>query len=263
MELEFNVLYKYISLFFWCFTRVGTAIMTMPIFGTKMLSGNIRLMLAIIMSVTCVPFCTKHPAIDLLSFNSCIIMVQQFIIGMAIGLVLQLVFQIFSLLGDIISMQSSLSFAVLNDPSTNSTVPVIGQLYIILVSYLFLAFDGHLYFFQLLFGSFQVVPIDTNGLDAESYYQIVHLVSWMFANGIKIAMPAITALLMVNIAFGVMTKAAPQLNIFSVGFPITMIIGIMIIWLGIGTIDFHFQRLFEYGMDFLNTELLGNKHIGQ
>ncbi len=262
MEIEFNDLYKYISLFFCCFTRLGAAIMTMPVFGTKMLPNRVRLILVLALTAICIPSCDRQPQIEILTLNTLIIIIQQFIIGIAIGMVLQLVFQVFVLLGEIIAMQSSLSFAILNDPNTNSTVPIVGQLYIILVSYLFLAFDGHLYFFKLLFGSFQVVPINAQGLDFASYYQIVHLTSWMFANAIKIAMPAITALLMVNIAFGVMTKAAPQLNIFGIGFPITMVIGICIIWLCISTIDSHFNRMFEYGMDFLNTEILGSKRLG-
>ena len=262
MEIELNEIYKYISLFFWCFTRIGTAIMTMPVLGTRMLPARIRLMLAIALTVMFIPSCDKYPLIDLLSFNSVIILLQQFIIGLAMGLILQLVFQVFLLLGDIIAMQSGLGFAVLNDPNTESTVPIVGQLYIIVASYLFLVFDGHLYFFQLLFGSFQAVPIDVKGLTVESYYQIVHLTSWTLASGVKIAMPAITALLMVNIAFGVMTKAAPQINIFSIGFPIAMLIGISIIGLCLSTIDFHFSQLFAYGMDFLNTEILGGKPLG-
>jgi flagellar biosynthetic protein FliR len=256
MEFEINELYKYISIFFWCFTRIGAAIIVMPVFGTKMVPSRIKLMLAIVLSVISIPACKIYPSIELLSINSIIIIAQQFIIGMAIGLVLQLVFQIFLLLGEMIAMQSSLSFAVLNDPNTNSSTPVVGEFYVILASYLFLVFDGHLYFCKLLFGSFQLIPIDAKGLAFESYYQVVHMLSWMFANAIKIAMPAITALLMVNIAFGIMTKAAPQLNIFGIGFPITMLVSIGIIWLCLSTIDFHFERLFAYGMDFLSTEIL-------
>ena len=263
MTFALDDLLKYISVFFWCFTRIGAAIMVMPIYGTKLLPARIRLILVLMLTLVNLPLCNKYPAIELLSVHSMLIIIQQFIIGVAIAMVLQLVFQVFNCLGDIISMQSSLSFAVLNDPATNSPVPIVSQFYIILVSCLFLAFDGHLYFCKLLLGSFQILPIDTSGLHVNSYYQIVQLISWMFANGVKMAMPAITALLIVNISFGVMTKAAPQLNIFAVGFPIAMIIAIAVIWIYLRTIDFHFNRLFEYGMDFLHTEILGGNNLGR
>ena len=256
MEIDFNSLYKYISIFFWGFTRISATIMVMPVFGTKMIPGRVKLMLSIILTVIFIPLCDKYPAVDLLSLTSFIIIIQQFIIGMAMGFVLQLIFQTFLLLGEIVAMQSSLSFALLNDPNTNSNTPVIGEIYIILVSCVFLLLDGHLHFCKLIFGSFQLLPIDLIGLTTDGFYQIVHMVSWMFASAIKIAMPAITTLLMVNIAFGVMTKAAPQLNIFAIGFPITMLVGIGILWFTVSKMGFHFERLFIYGTDFLTSEIL-------
>lgn len=256
MNFGYETLYQYIGIYFGCFTRIGAAIIIMPIFGTKMVPSRIKLMLTIILATISVAANDNYPTVELFSFGSIIILGQQFIIGLAIGMVLQLVFQIFVLLGELIAMQSSLSFAVLNDPTTNTSIPIVSELYIVLVSFLFLTFDGHLYFCKLLFSSFQLVPISINGLAIDSYYQIIHLLSWMFGYAIKVAIPAITALLMVNIAFGIMTKAAPQLNIFAIGFPITMLISIIIIKLCLSTIDFHFEQVFEYGINYLGREVL-------
>src|SRR6478735_5803251 len=111
MAIEVDAIYKYISLFFCCSTRISAAIMIMPIFGTKMLPGRIRLMLVFALTIVNLPYCTTYPQIELFSLNSVLILIHQFIIGATIGIVIQLVFQVFSCLGEIIAMQSSLNFA--------------------------------------------------------------------------------------------------------------------------------------------------------
>jgi flagellar biosynthetic protein FliR len=97
------------------------------------------------------------------------------------------------------------------------------------------------------------MPISAQGWVADDYGRMVRWGGWMFASALIIALPALTALLIVNFAFGVMTRAAPQLNIFALGFPVTMMVGLAIIWLNIGQLGEAFHGLLETLFEFLRS----------
>jgi flagellar biosynthetic protein FliR len=124
-----------------------------------------------------------------------------------------------------------LGFASMIDPNNGVSVPVIAQLLVIIGTLLFLALGGHLLLIQLVVNSFQSLPISPTGLERESFWAIVNWGSQMFIGAIWVAIPALVSMLVVTLALGVMTRAAPQLNIFSVGFPVTMFLGFIIIML--------------------------------
>ena len=119
-------------------------------------------------------------------------------------------------------MQSGLGFASLVDPASGMNVPAIGQFFLILSSLLFWVMDGHLAYLQFVVASFETLPIPTENLSSIKFREIVEWGSWMFATALSLALAPITAMLLINFSFGIMTRAAPQLNIFAIGFPITM-----------------------------------------
>jgi flagellar biosynthetic protein FliR len=120
------------------------------------------------------------------------------------------------------------------------SVAVIGQFFLMLVTLLFLAMNGHLVVFEILAESFVTLPVGT-GLMVEHYWEIATKLGWVFGVALILVLPAVTALLIVNIAFGVMTRAAPQLNIFSIGFPLTLVLGLGIVWIGMADILAQYQ----------------------
>ncbi|WP_277253902.1 flagellar biosynthetic protein FliR, partial [Neptunomonas phycophila] len=118
--------------------------------------------------------------------------------------------------------------------------------YLMLSMLLFLAINGHLVMLDVLASSFDVMPVSELRFSAVKFMDIALLGGWMFAAGLLMALPAVTSLLVVNLAFGVMTKAAPQLNIFAIGFPFTMTLGLVITWLSLPGFGGQFDLISSY-----------------
>ena len=150
--------------------------------------------------------------------------------------VIELLMQVFVIAGQLIAMQTGLGIATTVDPSQGASVVVISQWFLFMVSLVFLALNGHLVAIEILVDSFRTLPIGFESFSVNQFSSIVLWSGWMLAAAVVISLPAMAALLIVNLAFGVMTRAAPQLNIFALGFPVTMIVGLLIMWLNLSLI---------------------------
>jgi flagellar biosynthetic protein FliR len=170
-------------------------------------------------------------------------MAQQLLIGIAIGFLLQLVFDAIGLAGQLLANSMGLSFAFNVDPQRGAATAAVGQYYVIFMLLTFLALDGHLAVIEVLVEGFTVLPVGTRGLGSEGFWTIVSLGSVMFGGALKIALPGLTALLVANIAFGLISRAAPTLNIFSVGFPISIVFGLLVLQLGLPGVQAGFLDL--------------------
>jgi flagellar biosynthetic protein FliR len=177
---------------------------------------------------------------DPLELTTWAIIAEQILIGATMGFVLQLLFQIHVLAGQIVAMQMGLGFASMNDPTMGISVAVVAQVFTMLVTLLFLSVNGHLVVIEVLVESFTTLPLGEFFLVSD-FRAVVLRFSWVMAAAVLIGLPAITALLIVNLSFGVMMRAAPQLNIFSIGFPLTLVFGLFIIWALLGSVGEHYQ----------------------
>jgi flagellar biosynthetic protein FliR len=229
MEFGFAQATAFVGSLMWPFMRIGAMLMSMPVLGTRMVPTRIKIITAFVITVFVLPLLPAVPEVEALSLSGLFISVQQILIGFAMGFTLQLVFGALMIAGETIAMSMGLGFASMIDPNNGVSVPVIAQLLVIVGTLLFLALGGHLMLIQLVVSSFQSLPISPTGIERESFIAIVNWGSQMFIGAIWIAIPAIISMLTVTISLGVMTRAAPQLNIFSVGFPITMFLGFIII----------------------------------
>ncbi|MCE0911122.1 MULTISPECIES: flagellar biosynthetic protein FliR [Pseudomonas] len=230
--------------------RVTAVLMTMPIFGTRMLPTRVRLYAAIAITVVIVPGLPPLPEFDPLSLRGLLLCAEQVIVGALFGLTLQMLFQAFVLAGQIVAIQMGMAFASMVDPANGVNVAVIGQFMSMLVSVLFLLMNGHLVAFEVVTESFTTLPVGS-ALVVQHFWEIVGRLSWVFGAGLLLVLPAIASLLVVNIAFGVMTRAAPQLNIFSIGFPLTLVLGMVIFWIGLADILSHYQALASEALQWL------------
>ncbi len=136
------------------------------------------------------------------------------------------------------------------DPANGVNVTVISQFMTMLVSVLFLLMNGHLVVFEVLTESFTTLPVG-NALMVNQFWELAGRLGWVFSAGLLLILPVIAALLVVNIAFGVMTRAAPQLNIFSIGFPLTLVMGMFIFWVGLADVLSHYQALASEALQWL------------
>ncbi|MGA6106385.1 flagellar biosynthetic protein FliR [Pseudomonas solani] len=222
--------------------RIASLLMTMPLIGTQLVPTRVRLYLALGITAVIAPSLPPMPPVDAITLQAFLLIAEQILVGAVMGFALQLFFHAFVVAGQILAVQMGLGFASMVDPTNGVSVPVIGQFFTMLVTLLFLAMNGHLVVFEVLAESFVTLPVG-GGLMAEHYWTLATKLGWVLGAGLLLALPAITALLVVNIAFGVMTRAAPQLNIFSIGFPLTVALGLVIIWIGMADILSQYQLL--------------------
>ena len=222
---------SWISRYLWPLFRIAALIGTMPIIGTALVPARVKMLMAVVVTGVIVPLLPPMPEIDSLSLETILISLQQVLIGVAFGFTLQILFQVFVIGGQIFAVQTGLGFASMTDPANGIAVAVVSQWYLSLITLLFLTFNGHLVAIEIIIDSFFTLPVSDVFFDGFTLWGIISRVSWMIGAALIMALPAITALLLVNIAFGVMTRSAPQLNIFSLGFPVTMMLGLVILWL--------------------------------
>ncbi|HIE54593.1 MAG TPA: flagellar biosynthetic protein FliR, partial [Chromatiaceae bacterium] len=199
-----------------------------PVLGASTLPVRVRILLAALIAWL-LPVLPGAPAVDLLSGEALLISIYQILIGVAMGFILQLVFAVFVVAGQNIAMAMGLGFASAVDPQNGVQVPVVSQAFLILVTLVFLALNGHLLLIELLADSFRLLPVGVLRPEPDQLWQIALWGSYMFAGGLLVALPAVTGLLLVNIAFGVAARASPQLNIFAVGFPVMILAGFLLI----------------------------------
>ncbi|MDD5613252.1 MAG: flagellar biosynthetic protein FliR, partial [Gallionella sp.] len=157
-----------------------------------------------------------------------LIVVQQIIIGTAMGLTLRMIFNAFEMAGELAGLQMGLGFASFYDPQNASYSPVIAQWLGITASLAFLALNGHLIIISALAESFHTLPVGEM-MPAKGYYSVAAWGGNIFSYGVQIALPILAALLITNLALGILTRAAQQLNPFAIGFPITLGIGFFIL----------------------------------
>lgn len=240
----------------WPMFRIASFFMVIPIIGTQLVPMRVRAGLALLVTMLVAPLLGPMPEIEALSLNAVMVSLQQIFIGTLMGFSFVLLMQLFVVGGQMIAMQMGLGFASMIDPANGVNVPVLSQIFLIAVTLMFLAMNGHLVMIDVIVESFRSWPISTTIIGPGSISQtvlwdITMRVNWLFASALLLALPAITAVLIVNLAFGIMTRAAPQMNVFSLGFPIGMLFGLLIIWVSVAGLFPQFEKLSEQTFIFL------------
>ncbi len=244
MSFSLAELSAIIGSYLWPFIRIGAMLMAAPIFSANYINARFRLLLALVITMVVVPTInTPMPQVTAISGDGLLLIIQQILIGVCLGFMLQLLFNAFIIAGQVIAMQMGLGFASLVDPQNGQTVPVISQFYLIFVSLIFVSINGHLVLIQVLAESFITLPVGSGGLAIESYRDIALLGSWMYSAAILIALPAIGSLTMVNLGFGILSRAAPQISPFSIGFPMSIILGFVIMLVTLPLVGQHLITL--------------------
>jgi flagellar biosynthesis protein FliR len=227
----------------WPFVRISSCLMVAPAFGALFVPARVRIVLGGAITLAVAPLIPTPEAVAPFSLAGVVITIQQVIIGIAIGFSLEVLFEAVTLGGQLLANSMGLSFAFNMDPMHGVQTPVLGQLYSMLVMLTFLSLDGHLRLIELLVDGFRTLPVGATGIGSEGIWSIVTWGSQLFTGALSVALPGVTALLIVNIAFGVMSRAAPQLNLFAVGFPITLVFGLAIVIAGLPATQTTFIRL--------------------
>lgn len=234
------------------FFRVSSIFMIMPVFGSSNVPTRIRVLLSVFITVAILGVLPPSPTVDPFSFTMLMMVFSQMVIGLCIGFVLKMVFEVFVFGAQVVSMQMGLGFAAMIDPMSGLSIPLISQFYILLVTLTFLALDGHLMAIRLLVDSFTTMPISLSPASID-LWRLISWSSWIFKGGLSISLPAVISVLVVNLSFGIMTRAAPQFNIISVGFSITLIMGFLILLLTIFMIMPHVNNQMDLSFELIKT----------
>lgn len=252
LQLQLTQLPHYVALFTLVFFRILAMLAAMPMLNNIAAAKRSKILLSLLLALIILPFLKINPQIPLFSWQFLQLIFCQLLIGLSAGFVLQIVFQIFVFAGELIATQAGLGFATLIDPQNGTSVPILSQFYSIAVLLLFLSLNGHLWIIHWLLQSFKYWSPWQTVLTQSHWYDLVSLTKILFLNGVLIALPAIISLLLVNIAFAVMTRALPQLNVYSIAFPITLVTAFVIMFLTLPTVLSLASQLLQQGFGVLD-----------
>lgn len=228
---------------FFPFVRIGACLMVAPIFGARFVPARARLLLAVAVTALVLPLLPPVP-VKPLSVEGVVITIHQVLIGAATGFVLMVAFDALAMGGQLLANGMGLGFAFNVDPLRGTGTAVLGQFYMVLVTLTFLALDGHVALIATLVEGFQRLPV-TAAPAAETWWTVAAWGTQLFAGALRVALPGMTALLVANLAFGVVSRAAPTLNLFAVGFPAMIIFGLLIVLFGLPAVQTGFVELID------------------
>lgn len=229
LTVSFSQLETWLSLFLWPFLRITGLVATAPIFSHRSLPTQVKVGLCIALTVVITPTLPPLPDVPLLSWACIGIIVEQVLIGVAIGTVMQVVFAIVQAAGDFIGLQMGLAFASFFSPESGANTMILARILYIIALMLFLAVDGHLLLIEVLAESFRLIPIAGFSLNADGFLSIVSFAGMIFRLGLLLALPVLGILLIINLSMGILNRAAPQFTVFSVGFPISLSVGLLLL----------------------------------
>ena len=255
IELQLDsVLSNELARYGWPFLRIAGMLMVAPVFGSGTVAPRIRLALCVAVTVLLVPTLPEPPDVAILSLAGFIISIQEVLIGVAMGFVVQMIFDAIVIGGQTVAMSMGLGFAMLVDPQRGVSVPVLSQFLIVLGILVFLSLDAHLLLIEALHLSFSWLSVGA-AMSANGLWELLSFGSGMFDGALTIALPAVIALLVVNLAFGVMSRAAPTLNLFAVGFPAAMLLGFLALWVNTPNLVPGIENLVRASMDTVEAML--------
>jgi flagellar biosynthesis protein FliR len=250
ISLSSAELNTWIAAFLWPLTRILGLIMTAPLFGNLSVPASIKIALGVMLALIIAPGISAIPAMDPMSFAGLLIVVQQLLTGAAMGFAMQIVFTGVELAGEVTGLTMGFGFATFFDPQTRGRSSAINQFLSLLAIMLFLATNVHLVMLSTLADSFVTLPISATPFGG-GYREIALWGATIFSSGTQLALPMIAALLITNIALGVLTRAAPQLNLFGIGFPITLGAGFIVLALSLPYLATPLSRMFIAGIDMM------------
>ncbi len=245
-DAQWNAL---IAAYFYPFARVMAWLTTDPVLGNRSVPMRLRIGLAIALAVILAPQIGPLPAVDVASAMGVAILAQQVLIGICLGFAVRVVFAAVEAAGQLAGLQMGLGFATFFDPQTSAQVPVVGQYLGLVATLVFLSLNGHAMLITALAESFRLLPVGMSGFSAAGLGAYAAYGAQVFALGLALSLPVIAALLIANLGIGVISRAAPQMNIFAVGFPFTLLVGMAALYLTLPYFVPLLERVFTGGIE--------------
>lgn len=230
LDLNSEILYQFLASYLLPMVRVLGIFTSAPFFGNRYVPATVRVGLGIAISAIITPS-LPVVSIDLVSWNGTLALIQQFLIGVSLGFCIRIIFTAVEFAGELTGMTMGFGFATFFDPQSQGHSSSISQFLSALLMLIFLGSDLHLLILEILSSSFKEIPLDHGGFKDLQYQSLANLGGNIFKYGVQLALPLITALLLINMTLGVLTRAAPQLNLFGIGFPLSLLGGFLMLYM--------------------------------
>lgn len=237
----------WVATFIFPLARILALMASAPVFSNAALSPQIRLVIGLAVALGLAPALPPMPPVSPGSWLGIAVLAQQILIGVVLGFTLRIVFSAVDLAGELIGLQMGLGFATFYDPQSGAQTPVVSEFLGLLTTLLFLAMNGHLLAFSVLAESFKLLPVGATLFASKGLAVMLAWTATLFSAGLMLALPIITALLIANIALGILARVAQSLNIFAVGFPVTIVSGFMVLMLSLPYFGTAMEHLYDRG----------------
>ncbi|MEI6761464.1 MAG: flagellar biosynthetic protein FliR [Betaproteobacteria bacterium] len=233
----------------WPFLRVLAVFTSAPIFSSRAFPVRARIGLALLIAIAAQPSLSGQPVISITGPEAFGAVAQQLGIGLAIGFTVRLVFSAVELAGEVVGFQMGLNFAAFFNPSLNTQSSAVASFFGQMSTFLFIVMNGHLLVLMAIIKSFDAFPVDQNFLEAVRQLKLYSLGADLFASGLWIALPMLGMMMFVNLGLGIVSRVAPQMNIYAIGFPITLTVGLIGITVTLPMLDQPLMALMERAID--------------
>lgn len=256
--LEFSV--NEIKAFILVFFRISGIILAAPILGSNLVLSRMKMALAFILAIIIFP--TLSYQTHLLPnhvFSYLVIVSSELFLGLVLGFLFHILFIGIQFAGDLIGMQMGFSIVNVLDPQSSLQLSIIGELKFFTAMVLFLVMNGHYVIIEALFSSFQIVPVAMVKFQPELQIKLIEMTGWVFVYLFKIGAPVLMTLYITEIAMGIIARTVPQMNIFIVGFPLKIGLGLLALLLALPIWSHVFQKLVETFATQWQALLLGFK----
>lgn len=250
-EVTYAQLHGWLVAFFWPFVRITAFMAATPLWGHSSVPNQAKVALAAVVAVVIAPVLPPMPDVPIMSWAGAGIIVEQIVVGAAIGMVMHIVFAVVQAAGEFIGLQMGLAFASFFDAASGTNIMVLSRILYMITLLMFLAMNGHLMVLETLVMSFQTLPIGIDLINANAFEVLARYGGTIFASGMLLALPLVASLLIINLALGILNRSAPQLTVFNIGFPTSLTVGLLLLMVLMTDIGSFLQRLFSDGVAFM------------
>ncbi len=251
---ELNTL---IAGFLWPLTRILGLLSVAPLFGNVAIPRLVKIGLGVMLALVISPTVPTLPAMDPMSLTGLLILVQQFLIGLAMGFVMRVVFACMELAGEMAGLSMGLGFATFFDPQTQGRSIAISQFLSLITILMYLVLNVHLALLATLAESFNTMPISDLPMNGRVFEQMALWGGKIFSTGVQMALPIVAALLIINVGLAVLARSAPQLNLFGIGFPVMLAVGFLMLAVVVPYLVTPLARLFQEGLEMVQLVATG------
>jgi flagellar biosynthetic protein FliR len=242
-------LHAWIASLLWPLSRILGLIATAPLFGNASIPVSAKVGLGVLLTMVMAPAIPALPGADPVSWAGLMIVIEETLIGLGMGFAMRIVFAAVEMAGEVASLTMGLGFASFFDPQTKGRSSAVSQFLALIATMAFLAANVHLVLLQALAESFISMPISATPMGAGASFALASWGERIFSAGLQLSLPIVAALLVTNVALGILTRAAPQLNLFGIGFPISLGVGMLVISLALPYLGGPIQALFNEGIE--------------